>query len=105
MISISQQRDTVTIYVGDLRYQLEEIADVLAKTNQAVTTLETYRTRLDQVSTRLTALEFQGAVMLDDVLVVAAARRDGHAHPARDRAKRGRAGQRGPADQACSWPS
>ncbi len=46
VISISQQRDVVTIYVGDVRYQLEEISDVLAKTNQAVTTLETYRTRL-----------------------------------------------------------
>ncbi len=69
VISISQQRDVVTIYSGDVRYQLEEISDVLAKTNQAVTTLETYRTRLEQVSTRLTALEFQGAVMLDDVLV------------------------------------
>jgi diadenylate cyclase len=69
VISISQQRDVVTIYVGDVRYQLEEISDVLAKTNQAVTTLETYRVRLEQVSTRLTALEFQGAVMLDDVLV------------------------------------
>src|SRR5512133_1667586 len=69
VISISQQRDVVTLYVSDARYQLEEISDVLAKTNQAVTTLETYRTRFDQVSTRLTALEFQGAAMLDDVLV------------------------------------
>ena len=41
-----------------------------AKTNQAVATLETYRKRLEQVLTRLTALEFQNAVMLDDVLVV-----------------------------------
>ena len=64
-----QQRDVVTLYVGDVRYQLEEISDMLAKTNQAVTTLETYRTRFEQVSTRLTALEFQGAAMLDDVLV------------------------------------
>ncbi|MGN6379598.1 MAG: DNA integrity scanning diadenylate cyclase DisA [Gaiellales bacterium] len=69
VISISQQRDVVTVYVGDLRYQLEEISDVLAKANQAVTTLDTYRARLEQVCTRLTALEFQGAVMLDDVLV------------------------------------
>ena len=69
VISISQQRDVVTIYTGDVRYQLEEISDVLAKTNQAVTTLETYRARLEQVTTRLSALEFQGAVMLDDVLV------------------------------------
>jgi diadenylate cyclase len=70
VISISQQRETVTVFVGQSRYQLEPVADVLAKTNQAVETLETYRTRLDQVLTRLTALEFQNAVMLDDVLVV-----------------------------------
>jgi diadenylate cyclase len=70
VLSISQQRDTVTLYMGDVRYQLEKVPDVLAKANQAVATLETYRTRLDQVASRLTALEFQNAVMLDDVLVV-----------------------------------
>jgi diadenylate cyclase len=70
VISISQQRETVTVFLGTHRYQLEMIADVLAKTNQALHTLETYRQRLDQVLTRLTALEFQSAVMLDDVLVV-----------------------------------
>src|SRR5213595_767370 len=70
VISISQQRETVTVFVGQSRYQLDPIADVLAKTNQALATLETYRQRLDQVLTRLTALEFQNAVVLDDVLVV-----------------------------------
>jgi diadenylate cyclase len=70
VVSISQQRETVTLFVGDLRYQLGEISDVLARTNQAIATLETYRTRLDQGLTRLTALEFQSAVTLDDVLVV-----------------------------------
>jgi diadenylate cyclase len=69
VISISQQRETVTVFVGQSRYSLESIADVLAKTNQALATLETYRARLEQVLTRLTALEFQNAVMLDDVLV------------------------------------
>src|SRR5256886_3532433 len=69
VISIPQQRETVTLFVGHSRYQLDPIADVLAKTNQALGTLETYRTRLEQVLTRLTALEFQSAVMLDDVLV------------------------------------
>jgi len=70
VISISQQRETVTVFLGQTRYQLNPIADVLAKTNQAVATLDTYRQRLEQVLTRLTALEFQNAVMLDDVLVV-----------------------------------
>src|ERR687888_2618373 len=70
VISISQQRETVTVFVGKSRYQLDTVPDVLAKTNQALATLETYRQRLDQVLTRLTALEFQNAVVLDDVLVV-----------------------------------
>lgn len=70
VVSISQQRETVTLFAGDQRYQLGEISDVLARTNQALNTLETYRQRLDQGLTRLTALEFQNAVMLDDVLVV-----------------------------------
>src|ERR671919_2577527 len=70
VVSISQQRETVTLFIGDLRYQLAEIAELLARTNQALGTLETYRQRLDQGLTRLTALEFQSAVMLDDVLVV-----------------------------------
>jgi diadenylate cyclase len=70
VLSISQQRATVTLFLGDVRYQLEAIADVLAKTNQALHTLETYRQRLDQVLTRLTALEFQNAVRLEDVLIV-----------------------------------
>ena len=43
VISISQQRETVTVFLGKRRYQLEPIADVLAKTNQALATLETYR--------------------------------------------------------------
>jgi diadenylate cyclase len=70
VISISQQRSTISVYAGLTRYQLDSIADVLAKTNQALATLETYRQRLEQVLTRLTALEFQNAVVLDDVLVV-----------------------------------
>jgi diadenylate cyclase len=70
VISISQQRSTISVYTGPARYQLDAVPDVLAKTNQALATLETYRQRLEQVLTRLTALEFQNAVVLDDVLVV-----------------------------------
>ena len=43
---------------------------MLAKANQALATLDKYRSRLDQVSTRLTALEFEGGVTLHDVLTV-----------------------------------
>src|SRR5436853_3692591 len=70
VISISQQRSTISVYIAQARYQLDAVSEVLAKTNQALATLETYRQRLEQVLTRLTALEFQNAVVLDDVLVV-----------------------------------
>ncbi len=70
VVSVSQQRETVTVFAGQGRYQLDPVADVLAKTNQALGTLDTYRQRLEQVLLRLTALEFQNAVTLDDVLVV-----------------------------------
>src|SRR6476469_8864041 len=70
VVAISQQPSTISVYGGQARYQLDPVPEVLAKTNQALATLETYRQRLDQVLTRLTALEFQNAVMLDDVLVV-----------------------------------
>jgi diadenylate cyclase len=70
VVSVSQQRETVTVFVGPARYQLDPVPDVLAKTNQALGTLDTYGQRLEQVLTRLTTLEFQNAVVLDDVLVV-----------------------------------
>lgn len=70
VVSISQRRETVTVFLGDARHQLDPIAAVLAKANQGLAALETYVKRLEQVLTRLTALEFQNAVVLDDVLVV-----------------------------------
>lgn len=70
VVSISQQRETVTVFLGEARHQLDPIATVLAKANQGLAALETYVKRLEQVLTRLTALEFQNAVVLDDVLVV-----------------------------------
>src|SRR6187431_1265391 len=70
VIAISQRREVVSLYVDGAKYMLEDIPVVLAKANQALATLDKYRTRLDQVSTRLTALEFEGGATLHDVLTV-----------------------------------
>src|ERR1700744_1349111 len=70
VIAISQRRDVVSLYVDGSKYILEDIPVVLAKANQALATLDKFRTRLDQVSTRLTALEFEGGATLHDVLTV-----------------------------------
>ena len=70
VLAISQRREVVSVYVDGAKYILEDIPVVLAKANQALATLDKFRTRLDQVSTRLTALEFEGGTTLHDVLTV-----------------------------------
>ena len=70
VIAISQRREVVSVYVDGVKYILEDIPIVLAKANQALATLDKFRTRLDQVATRLTALEFEGGTTLHDVLTV-----------------------------------
>ena len=70
VVAVSERREVVSLYVDGMKYILEDIPVVLAKANQALATLDKYRSRLDQVSTRLTALEFEGGVTLHDVLTV-----------------------------------
>src|SRR4051794_31522851 len=70
VIAISQGRGVVSLYLDGAKYILEDIPVVLAKANQALAPLDKSRSRLDQVSTRLTALEFEGGVTLHDVLTV-----------------------------------
>jgi diadenylate cyclase len=70
VIAISQRRDVVSLYVEGGKYILQDIPAVLAKANQGLATLDKYRARLDQVSSRLTALEFEGGGVLYDALAV-----------------------------------
>src|SRR5947209_5497258 len=70
VVAVSERRQVVSLYVDGAKYILEDIPVVLAKANQGLATLDKYRTRLDQVSTRLTALEFEGGDTLHDVLTV-----------------------------------
>ena len=70
VVAISQRRDVVSLYVEGTKYILQDIPAVLAKANQGLATLDKYRERLDQVSTRLTVLEFDGGGVLYDALSV-----------------------------------
>lgn len=67
VISISQRRSLVTLYLSGERLILEEIDTVLAKANQALQTLQRYRSSLDEVLERVTALEFDDLVTLGDL--------------------------------------
>lgn len=71
VISVSQRREVVSLYQGGSRLILEDIDMVLAKADQALQTLQRYRTRLDEVAAHLTQLEFEDVVTLGDVAAVA----------------------------------
>ncbi|MFW5856194.1 MAG: DNA integrity scanning diadenylate cyclase DisA [Bacillota bacterium] len=70
VISISQRRNIISLYKGDFKHVLEDIRVVLAKANQAIQTLEKYRSVLDQALTNLSALEFEDLVTIADVVTV-----------------------------------
>ena len=70
VVAISERRDVVSLYLGGMKYILQDIPAVLAKANQGLATLDKYRARLDAVSSRLTTLEFEGGSVLYDVLSV-----------------------------------
>lgn len=67
VISISQRRNIITLYKGNMKYVLRDTSLILAKANQAVQTLEKYRSVLDQAMSNLSALEFEDLVTLYDV--------------------------------------
>lgn len=70
VIAISQRRNVITLYQGNFRYVLNEISVILAKANQAVSTLEKYKAVLDQTLTNLGALEFEELVTFQEVTSV-----------------------------------
>jgi len=70
VISISQRRNIITLFQGNIRYTLKDIGVILTKANQALQTLEKYKSVLDQGLINLSALEFEELVTLHDVVTV-----------------------------------
>ncbi|WP_462412535.1 DNA integrity scanning diadenylate cyclase DisA [Neobacillus sp. Marseille-QA0830] len=70
VIAISQRRNVITIYQGNIRYALKDIAVILTKANQAIQTLEKYKAVVEQSITNLSVLEFEESVTYNDFLLV-----------------------------------
>ncbi|MGM9923043.1 MAG: DNA integrity scanning diadenylate cyclase DisA [Bacillus sp. (in: firmicutes)] len=70
VIAISQRRTIITVYQGNFRYSLKDIAVILTKANQAVQTLEKYKVVLQQSVNGLGILEFEDGVSYADLLRV-----------------------------------
>lgn len=68
VIAISQRRNIITVYKGNVKYILKDSSVILSKANQAIQTLEKYVSVLDRVISNLNLLEFQDLATLFDVL-------------------------------------
>jgi diadenylate cyclase len=67
VISVSEEMGVITVYVGGHKHVLEEIPRLLNRANQALQTLERYKSRLDDVTSTLATLEMEDLVTVRDV--------------------------------------
>jgi diadenylate cyclase len=70
IISVSQSMSIVSVYVDGRRHVLSNSATILSRANQALATLERYKSRLDEVAQALSALEIEDFVTLRDAMTV-----------------------------------
>ncbi|MGC8970611.1 MAG: DNA integrity scanning diadenylate cyclase DisA [bacterium] len=68
VIAISERREIISLYIGNIRYILQDIRNLLVKANQGLQVLERYRLILDQAMSNLTTLELEDSVTFLDVL-------------------------------------
>lgn len=70
VVSVSQSMRIVALYVDGRRHVLEDSSAILSRGNQALQTLERYKSRLDEVTGTLSALEIEDLVTVRDVASV-----------------------------------
>ncbi|MGI8792943.1 MAG: DNA integrity scanning diadenylate cyclase DisA [Acidimicrobiales bacterium] len=70
VISVSEELSIIAVYRDDEKHPLEPIPRLLTRANQALQTLERYKTRLDNVTSALSALEVEDLVTVRDVVTV-----------------------------------
>lgn len=67
VVAISQRRNIITVYLGPLKYTLNDITVILNRANQALQTLEKHKSVLIKGLTTLSALEFEDLATLNEV--------------------------------------
>lgn len=70
VLCISQRRNIITLYKGDIKYYLKDTGSILEMANQAIQTLDRYKSVLDKAYNNLSVLEYDGMVSLVDVAKV-----------------------------------
>ena len=101
VISVSQSMGVVALYVDGIRKVVEGSAATLSRADQALQTLERYKSRLDEVTSTLSALEIEDLVTIRDVVNVLHLQRDRRLHR---RARQRRSPPQPPARRTRRWP-
>lgn len=70
VLAISQRRNIITVYKGNIKYVLRDSSLILARSNQALQTLQKYVSVLERVVNNLNILEFQDLATVFDVVTV-----------------------------------
>jgi diadenylate cyclase len=70
VVSASEEMGVINVYAGGGKRQLQEVGRLLERANQALQTLERYKTRLDDAISNLTAVEVEDVATLRDVAAV-----------------------------------
>ncbi len=70
VVSASEEMGVINVYAGGGKRQLQEVGRLLERANQALQTLERYKTRLDDAIANLTAVEVEDVATLRDVAAV-----------------------------------
>ena len=70
VISASEEMGVINVYAGGTKRQIQEVGPLLDRANQALQTLERYKSRLDDAIQKLTALEIEDVVTVRDMVTV-----------------------------------
>lgn len=70
VVSVSQSMHIIALYVDGRRHVLRTTTELVSQANQAMQTLERYKSRLDEVTGTLSALEIEDLVTVRDVAIV-----------------------------------
>ena len=68
VVCISQRRNVISLFKGNISYLIKDTSQVLAKANQALQTFEKYKSTCDDVLATLNEFEFEDIVTLENVV-------------------------------------
>lgn len=68
VVCISQRRNVITLFKGNISYLIKDTSQVLAKANQALQTFEKYKVSCDEVLATLNEFELENIVTLENVI-------------------------------------